>query len=126
MSNATAFVHPRSAWVSHAVAGSSRSGVAVDRITTSTSPGSTPARSIAMREASAPMWAAQTWSGAMRRSRIPVRVRIHSSEVSSRPARSSFVTTWSGRNRPVATTSTCGWGVLMRSPPTGRRLRRCA
>jgi hypothetical protein len=55
-------------------------------------------------------------AGARRRSRMPVRVRIHSSEVSIRFARSSFVTTLSGRYRPVARISTIGSGLLMIPP----------
>ena len=50
-----------------------------------------------MGAAAAPISAAEMSSGAIRRSRIPVRVRIHSSDVSIFCARSSFVTMLSGR-----------------------------
>src|SRR5258708_10038453 len=46
----------------------------------------------------------EVWEGsAMWRWRMPVRVRIHSSEVSMRLARSSLVTIFSGRPLPVPT-----------------------
>jgi hypothetical protein len=97
ISSAAALVAPSSACRSHAVDGSRRSGVAVESTIRSSSPGWMPARSIAMREACAAMSAAPISAGAMRRSWMPVRSRIHSSFVSSVFDSSSFVTTRSGR-----------------------------
>jgi hypothetical protein len=102
MSYAAAFVAPSSACMSHAVDGSSRSGVAVDSTITSTSPGWMPARSMAMRLARAAISAAPMSASAMRRSRMPVRSKIHSSDVSTSFSMSAFVITRSGRYRPVA------------------------
>jgi len=83
--------------MSQAVEGSHRSGVAVETIRMSTSIGSMPAFSMALRAARAPISAALMSGSAMRRSRMPVRVRIHSSEVSTISSSSSFVRTRSGR-----------------------------
>ena len=72
------------------------SGVAVATTMRSTSSGSTPACSSACRAAGSARSLA-AWSGsAMCRSRIPVRVTIHSSEVSTIASRSAFVSTRSG------------------------------
>jgi hypothetical protein len=60
-----------------------------------------PASSSAARAAAAPMSAAPTSAAATRRSRIPVRVRIHSSDVSTIASSSALVRTRSGRWRPV-------------------------
>ena len=72
------------------------SGVAVGTITMSSSEPSTPAAS-RMRSEAANARSLAAWSGAAkRRSRMPVRLTIHSSLVSTRPAISSLVTTLSG------------------------------
>ena len=60
------------------------------------SSGSIPAVRIARRPATAPIDAVVSWAAATRRSRIPVRVRIHSSDVSTIFSRSAFVRTWLG------------------------------
>ncbi len=82
MSNATARVAPSSAWISTAVAGSSRSGLAVPRMIRSSSLAVTPARFIARRAASEAMLVSVSPSPQMCRWRMPVPSRIHSSEVS--------------------------------------------
>ena len=82
MSKAAARVAPSAAWMSHAVAGRRRSGVAVLRMITSSSPACTPARSIAMRDASAPSAQVVSPSPAMCRSEMPVRSITHSCVVS--------------------------------------------
>ena len=60
------------------------------------SSGSSPATAIARRAATAAIEAVVSWAAATRRSRIPVRVRIHSSLVSTIRSRSAFVRTPSG------------------------------
>ncbi len=64
---------------------------------------------------------------AMRRSRMPVRSTIHSSEVSSIRARSWLVTTRGGTAVPTLASSAKGRGI-MPAPPSGagRTPRRCA
>ena len=63
----------------------------------STSVGEICARLKATTEALAPIVEANSSSAAMRRSRMPVRVNIHSSEVSTSFVKSSFVSIFSGR-----------------------------
>jgi hypothetical protein len=60
------------------------------------SSGSRPAVRIARRDATAAMLAVVSWAAATRRSRIPVRLVIHSSDVSTIRSRSAFVRTWAG------------------------------
>ena len=60
------------------------------------SSGSMPAVRIARSEATAAMDAVVSWAAATRRSRIPVRETIHSSEVSTMRSRSALVRTWAG------------------------------
>ena len=55
------------------------------------SPGSMPAVRMARIEATAAIDAVVSWAAATRRSRMPVRVRIHSSEVSTIFSRSALV-----------------------------------
>jgi hypothetical protein len=62
----------------------------------SRSSGSIPAVRIARRPATALIEAVVSWAAATRRSRIPVRVVIHSSDVSTIRSRSAFVRTWLG------------------------------
>ncbi|MCJ7630341.1 MAG: phosphate acyltransferase PlsX, partial [Longimicrobiales bacterium] len=90
-SKAIAFPAPRRAWRSPAVEGSQRSGVAVARMRMSISPGSTPAFAMAVLAASAAISAAPSSARPILRSPIPVRSRIHSSEVSTIFSRSAFV-----------------------------------
>src|SRR5512139_4294829 len=66
-----------------------------------TSLGVIPARTIATRAASVPRPEVPFPGSAYRRSRIPVRWTIHSSDVSMRRVRSSFRTTREGTARPV-------------------------
>src|SRR5688500_16828820 len=82
-SKAAAREAPSSACSSTAVAGSRWSGDAVPNTMRSISPGCTPARSIATRDAAADMVRLFSVGPAMRRSRMPVRCTIHSSLVSS-------------------------------------------
>ncbi len=66
----------------------------------SISSGSSPATATARRPATAAMLAVVSWAAATRRSRIPVRETIHSSEVSTIRSRSAFVRTASGAYEP--------------------------
>ncbi len=68
------------------------SGVIVATMIRSRSRGFTPACASAARAAGIARSDIASVSAAIRRSRIPVRVAIHSSEVSTISARSSFVT----------------------------------
>ncbi len=72
------------------------SGVTVATISRSIDAGSAPASSSARRAAGRQMSVSASSSAAIRRSRIPVRVMIHSSEVSTSSARSAFVRIRSG------------------------------
>ena len=60
------------------------------------SSGSMPAVRIARSEATAAIDAVVSWAAATRRSRMPVRDTIHSSEVSTIRSRSALVRTWLG------------------------------
>ena len=60
------------------------------------SSGASPAVWIARRPATAAMDAVVSFAAATRRSRMPVRVTIHSSEVSTIRSRSALVSTWAG------------------------------
>src|SRR5207247_443464 len=103
MSNAAAFFAPIFCWMRHAVAGKGMSGVIVAQIMRSISSSRTPACSIARRDASAPMSDVHIVSEAIRRSRIPERVTIHSSVVSTIFSKSALVRIRSGRYEPVPT-----------------------
>src|SRR5688572_7067778 len=84
-----------------AIEGRMRSGVTVATKMWSTSWTSTPAASSAFFAASVAR-SEFSWPGAtMRRSRMPVRVTIHSSDVSTIFSRSALDSTRSGRARPV-------------------------
>ena len=72
------------------------SAVTVATISRSISAALTPACSSAARAAGSEMSESASSSAAKRRSLMPVRVRIHSSDVSTSRASSSFVTTRSG------------------------------
>ena len=84
-----------------AVAGIGMSGVTVARTIRCTSSGATPAASIACRPASMAKGDNVSSSPATRRSLIPLRVRIHSSEVSTIFSRSALVSTPSGTAEPT-------------------------
>jgi hypothetical protein len=90
--------------------------VAVDTTIRSISPAETPARSIAIAAAFVPIAAAPTSHAAIRRSLMPVRSRIHWSDVSTIFSSSAFVRIRSGRWRPVDAISTSGFGDFMESP----------
>ena len=77
------------------------SGVTVATMTRSRSAGSTPAWARAARAAGSAMSESASSSRATRRSRIPVRATIHSSEVSTIRDSSSFVRTYSGAFAPT-------------------------
>ena len=92
---------------------------------------STPASSSAARAAGSAMSVSASSSAAIRRSRIPVRSRIHSSEVSTISASSSFVITFSGTwtPRPVIPIRTPCADPSISAPPRrsafrARRARR--
>ena len=91
---------PSESWTRLATAGEPRSGVIVATITSSTSSGSRPASASAAWPAASPRLNVDSSSPAMRRSLIPVRVQIHSSEVSTISASAWLVRTWEGRARP--------------------------
>src|SRR6185295_4314898 len=101
MSNAAARTHPSCCWIVHDVAGMGMSGVTVAQMIRSTSAGGTPAASSAWRHASVANWDMTSPSPAIRRSRMPVRVVIHSSLVSTIFSRSRLVTTREGTLLPV-------------------------
>jgi hypothetical protein len=79
-----------------AMAGMGMSGVMVATTTRSISATETPASVKARSAAFTPMSEAASPGAAMRRSRIPLRVTIHSSEVSTRWAISALVRMRSG------------------------------
>ena len=76
--------------------GISDSGLHVATVTRSMSEGSSPLAASAFAPAASAMSATVSSSRANRRSRMPTRVLIHSSLVSTSLARSSLVTTLSG------------------------------
>src|SRR5438552_6577999 len=100
-SNAAARRALRASWMMQALAGIGRSGVTVAQITKSRSAAAMPAAISASRAARVANRDIGSSSPAMRRSRIPVRVAIHSSEVSTILSRSPLVSTLSGRADPV-------------------------
>ena len=85
------------------VEGKVRSPVTVPTMIWSSSVAFTPAASSARLAASEARADAGVFGSAIRRSLIPVRVVIHSSEVSTIFSRSWFVRTRSGVNEPVPT-----------------------
>ena len=95
-----AHVAPRRSATTHAWAGSRWSPVVVEQITRSSSDASTPAasraRQLALTARSSSVSVVQT-----RRFLIPVREKIHSSEVSRKPESSSFETERAGSADPV-------------------------
>ena len=93
---AGARVFPIASFTSAAVAGIWKSGVSVASRIRSMSSGSRPATAIARSAATAPIEAVVSSGPATRRSRIPVRVTIHSSDVSTICSRSALVRTRSG------------------------------
>ena len=82
--------------ISAAVEGKEKSGVTVATSSRSMSLASTPASASAARAAGSARSESACSGAAIRRSRMPVRSMIHSSEVSTCCASSSFVTTRSG------------------------------
>ena len=84
-----------------AVAGMGMSGVIVPTMIMSTSEGLSDADSRARRAASVAMSLVTMPCGAMRRSRMPVRSRIHESDVSTILSRSRLVRTTGGKKCPV-------------------------
>ncbi len=102
-SNAAAFFIPSVSAISADVVGKSMSGVTVAQMIRSISDGSAPASASASRTAGSAMSLSASSCTAKRRSLIPVRSWIHSSEVSTSCARSSFVITLAGTfvPRPV-------------------------
>ena len=115
-SNAAACLAPSRAWRSHAWEGRSRSGEQVARTTASRSSGVSPVCSSTCSAAALAMQAFDSSGPATRRSRMPVRSRIHWSDVSSRVENSSFVMTRLGVYRPVATSSANGRFIGRRRP----------
>ena len=83
-----------------AVAGKTMSGVTVPTTMRSSSEAAMPRRSRASRAAGTQMALVGVPGSTMCRRSMPVRVRIHSSEVSTNFSRSALVSTRSGTNRP--------------------------
>ena len=81
------------------------------------SSGSRPAVRIARSPATAPIDAVVSWAAATRRSRIPVRLRIHSSDVSTIRSRSALVRTWAGAYLPQPVTWALRTGAFTGAPP---------
>src|SRR3990172_6479119 len=102
-SNAPEFTAPSPSWIRQAVAGNVYSGVAVATTIKSISCGRTPALSSASLAAANPIEADVSFGLATRRSRMPVRVTIHSSLVSTVRERSALVTTLLGTYLPQPT-----------------------
>src|SRR2546422_3747558 len=100
-SKAAAPVAPSLSWTRQAVAGIGMSGVTVAQMIRSTWEAGRPAELRACSAARVANWDMYSSSAAMRRSRMPVRVAIQSSEVSTIFSRSAFVRTRSGRADPV-------------------------
>src|SRR5947209_2939980 len=100
-SNAAALRAPSWSWMMQALAGIGMSGVTDAQITRSRSPGPTPEARRASRAARLAKNDIGSSSRAIRRSRIPVRVVIQSSEVSTILSRSALVRILSGRHDPV-------------------------
>src|SRR6185503_1273124 len=114
-SYAAAFVAPSFRCSVQAHDGRMRSGVVVASTIWSTSSAFTFAISSARWQAISAM-SLEPWSGAaMRRSRMPVRSTIHSSDVSTSFSRSWFVNTRSGTYMPVPV-------MVMPRIPSGRRV----
>ena len=90
-------------------------GLAVETITSPTSVGFTSARSSASSAAGTATSLVASSGSATRRSRIPVRSKIHSSLVSTSWAMSSFVTTRWGTCAPTPTIPTGGSPLLTRA-----------
>ncbi len=80
------------------------------------SSGSRPAVRIARRPATAAIDAVVSLAAATRRSRMPVRDTIHSSDVSTIRSRSAFVRTWAGAYLPHPVTWACR-AVFTGAPP---------
>src|SRR5438477_318448 len=99
-SYAAASVAPIASATSAAVEGNTMSGVTVATMTRSTSLPSTPACASASRAAGSARSESASSAAAIRRSRMPVRSTIHSSEVSTYCESSSFFTTRSGTLQP--------------------------
>src|SRR5438552_3398310 len=102
MSKAQAFLACSLSWRTQAVAGKIMSGVTVATMMRSSSSAPTPRLSRASRAAGRASALVGVPGGATWRSRIPVRVRIHSSEVSTIFSRSALVITRAGTWRPTA------------------------
>src|SRR5690606_36620415 len=111
----------RRSWTQHAVEGNSVSCEHVPTMMPSSSPGSIPASRQASAMAPAARSDVEVFSSTTRRAPIPVRSRIQASEVSRRSARSSLVTTLSGRQLPVPR----NFKRLTKGPPRKPPPRAC-
>ena len=94
-------VAPRASWMKQALAGKGMSGVIVQQIIRSRSLVPTPALSSALRAASMASVTVDSPLVQMWRSLIPVRVVIHSSDVSRIFSKSALVMTLSGTAEPM-------------------------
>ncbi len=92
---------PSRAWTRQAVFGNTWSGVVVPSAMKSISDGRTPAAHMARRAAASARSHVVSLAAARCRRAIPVRLRIHSSVVSTMPSSSELVSTLSGRYAPV-------------------------
>src|SRR5262245_42165829 len=118
MSKATARVAPSFCWSVQAQEGRMRSGVVVATRMQSTWSAVSPAASSARWQATSARSDDACSGAAIRRSRIPVRSTIHSSEVSTMRSRSALVSRFSGTYIPVpvivAPRIASGCGVMVR------------
>src|SRR5437773_694710 len=119
-SKAAASRAPRLSWMMQAVAGIGMSGVTVAQITRSTSRPGMPAAARASSAARVAKLDMYSCFSAMRRSEIPVRVVIHSFEVSTILSRSVLVSTLAGREEPVPRITARRPGWPMSVPRTQR------
>ena len=99
-SKAAAFGAPISCWITLAILGVRKSEVTVHEMTSPISSGDIPAASIARSEACFPMYHVGS-QPAIGRSVMPVLVLIHSSLVSTKRVKSSFVNICSGTYLPI-------------------------
>ena len=117
-SNPQAVPAPILSWTRQAVLGKNMSGVVVPTTRNSMSDGVRCAWAIALRAASAARSDVATPSSAMWRSRTPVRLRIHSSDVSTIASRSLLVSTRGGTE--IASEEICTRRTARTRPSPGR------
>src|SRR5262245_33445796 len=113
MSKPHARFAPSLSWTTHAVAGNTMSGVTVATTRRSISAGGTPRRSGALRAARTASSLVGVPGSTTWRCSMPVRVRIHSSDVSTIRSKSAFVMTRSGTYVPRAVMRARLWLIVV-------------